>query len=142
MTEPPTVEIATTSTAFQLAPDHVPKLQNVIDRACGSRAMYDKKPIALPSVRDRGIERRLRHSDREGTADLAEHLLGPDADAVEVEPADRVRGEQVQVLTGEALALARDREGRDPLRPVVGGAREHAVDIRVEIGRASCRERV
>src|ERR1051326_4331946 len=47
MTEPPTVEIATTSTAFQLAPDNVPKLQNVIERACGSRAMYDKKPIAL-----------------------------------------------------------------------------------------------
>src|SRR4029079_6164216 len=44
---PPTVEIATISTAFQLAPDKVPKLQNVIERACGSRAMYDRNPIAL-----------------------------------------------------------------------------------------------
>ena len=39
MIVPATVEIATTSTAFQLAPDKVPKLQKVIERACGSRAM-------------------------------------------------------------------------------------------------------
>src|SRR5262249_60481460 len=47
MIEPKIVEIATICTAFQLAPDKVPKLQKVIERACGSRAMYDKNPIAL-----------------------------------------------------------------------------------------------
>src|ERR1043165_10049436 len=47
MIEPAIVETATISTAFQLAPDNVPKLQNVIERACGSRAMYDRNPIAL-----------------------------------------------------------------------------------------------
>src|ERR1044072_3890364 len=47
MSEPAIVESATISTAAQLAPDNVPKLQNVIERACGSRAMYERKPIAL-----------------------------------------------------------------------------------------------
>src|ERR1041384_8297694 len=47
MIDPRMVVNATISTAFQLAPDKVPKLQNVIDRACGSRAMYDRNPIAL-----------------------------------------------------------------------------------------------
>src|ERR1043165_10213306 len=47
MIDPRMVDNATISTAFQLAPDKVPKLQNVIERACGSRAMYDRNPIAL-----------------------------------------------------------------------------------------------
>src|SRR6476619_903902 len=41
------VEVVTIVTAFQFAPDKVPRLQKVIDRACGSRAMYDRNPIAL-----------------------------------------------------------------------------------------------
>src|SRR6185503_10083497 len=45
--DPSMVDTATISTDFQLAPDNVPKLQNVIERACGSRAMYDRNPIAL-----------------------------------------------------------------------------------------------
>ena len=82
---------------------------------------------------DSGVERGLRHPDREGAdarpeevervhrdrepaVEVAEHLVGLDADAVEVEAADRVRGEQVEALAGEALALARDGEGRDSLR--------------------------
>ena len=66
---------------------------------------------------------------REAAVDLAEHLVGLDADAVEVEPPDGVRREQLEALTREALALARDGERRDPLRAPVGGSREHAVDV-------------
>src|ERR1044071_9128496 len=47
MIDPRMVDNATISTAVQLAPDKVPKLQNVIERACGSRAIYDRNPIAL-----------------------------------------------------------------------------------------------
>ena len=82
-------------------------------------------------VRDGGVERRLRHPDAEGsdtrpeeierfhrdleaTVDLAEHLHGLDADAVEVEPPDRVRRDQLDCLARKPVALARDREGSDP----------------------------
>ena len=82
--------------------------------------------LALPRVGDGGVERRLRHADREGAdarpeevervhrhgeaaVELAEHLVGLDADAVELEAADRVRGEQVEVL---ARRGPRSRAGR------------------------------
>jgi hypothetical protein len=76
-------------------------------------------------VRDRGVERGLRHPDGEGAdagpkevervhrdrepaVEIAEHLVRLDADAVEVEAADRVRREQVEALARKTLALAWD----------------------------------
>ena len=56
------------------------------------------------------------HRDREAAADLAEQLLGTGADPVEVEAADRVRRDQLEVLAREAVGVARDGEGGDPLR--------------------------
>ncbi len=42
-----------------------------------------------------------------------------------------MRRQQVEVLAREALAVARDGEGRDPLRAALRGAREDAVDVRL-----------
>ena len=102
--------------------------------------------MPLLDVRDGGIEGRLRHADgesadarpeeiervhrhAEAVVDVAEHLLGCDRNAVEVEAADRMRREQLEGLAGEPLALARDDERGDPSRAAVGGAREDAVDV-------------
>ena len=102
--------------------------------------------LALRRVADGRVERGLCHPDAEGadarpeevecvhrdrktTADLSEHLLGPGRDAVEVEPADGVRCDELEMLAREPLTLARDRKGRDPLRAVVGGAGEDGVDV-------------
>ena len=46
------------------------------------------------------VERAHRH--REAAVDLAEHVVRDDPDAVEDEPADRVRGEHVETLAREA----------------------------------------
>ena len=64
------------------------------------------------------------HRDREAAADLSEHLLGPGRDAVEVEAADGVRCDELEVLAREALALARDRERGDALGALVRSARK------------------
>ena len=70
--------------------------------------------LATRRVRNRGVERGLRHADREGAdagpeeverlhgdakarVHLAEDLRLPDEDAVELEPADRVRREAAAV---------------------------------------------
>ena len=77
----------------------------------------------LGGVRDGGVERRLRHPDAEGpdarpeeierfhrdleaTVDLAEHLHGLDADAVEVEPADGC-GATSSIASPESPSLSR-----------------------------------
>src|SRR5215813_3397387 len=39
--------MVTIATAFQLALDKVHKHQKVIQRACGSRAIYDRNPIEI-----------------------------------------------------------------------------------------------
>ena len=44
--------------------------------------------------------------------DLAEHVVRGDPDAVEHEPADRVRGEHVEVLAGQARRRRRARRTR------------------------------
>ena len=71
------------------------------------------------------------HGDGKAAADLAQHLIGGGLDAVEVEAADRVRRDQLEVLAREALALARDRERGDALGALVRGAREDGVDVRL-----------
>src|SRR5215472_8812172 len=47
MANPIEIAAVINSTAFQLAPESVPRLQNVIERAWGSRAMYERKPTPL-----------------------------------------------------------------------------------------------
>ena len=64
------------------------------------------------------------HGDGKGAADLAQHLIGGGLDAVEVEAADRMRRDQLEMLAREALALPRDRERGDALGALVRGARE------------------
>src|SRR6266849_4905603 len=44
---PTMVTTARMITALQFAPESVPRFQNVIERACGSRAMYEKNPTPL-----------------------------------------------------------------------------------------------
>ena len=43
----PAALIVMMATDTQFAPERVPRFQNVIDRACGSRAMYERKPTPL-----------------------------------------------------------------------------------------------
>jgi hypothetical protein len=69
------------------------------------------------------------HRDREAAVGVAQHLDGLHSDAVEVEPADGMRRDQFERLPREAVAVARDGERGDPLRAVVGGAGEDAVDV-------------
>src|SRR5215813_3173959 len=47
MANPIEIAAVSSSTACQLAPESVPRLQKVIERACGSRAMYERKPTPL-----------------------------------------------------------------------------------------------
>src|SRR4029079_9068649 len=64
------------------------------------------------------------HGHREAAVDVPEYLPSVDAHAVEVEAADRMRGEQVEMPAGKPLALPRDRERGDPLRAAVRGSGE------------------
>ncbi len=80
---------------------------------------------------DAGAEQVQRpHRDAEAPVDLAEQIVRRDADAVEVERAERMRGEHVETLTREARSVARNRERRDAAgASACRGAGEHGVDV-------------
>ncbi len=69
------------------------------------------------------------HRHREPAADLAQDVGRGDPDPVEVQPPDRVRGQQVERFTGESVGVARHGEGGDAPGPVGPGPREHGVDV-------------
>ena len=56
----------------------------------------------------------VRIATRKPLAGLAEHVVGGHEDVVEPQRPDRVRGQQLLALAGQALAVARHRERRQP----------------------------
>ena len=90
-------------------------------RAAGPRPGWRRaRPGAMPTANAPTLGRNrssVRIATAEPLVDLAEHVVARDADPVEVERAERVRGDHVEPLAGEPGCVAGDRERGDPARP-------------------------
>src|ERR1044071_8489139 len=123
MRMPATVETATTSTARQLAPESVPRLQKVIERASGARAMEERNPRALIKrafsagpARDGAEAPDVNRSRLRVARDVGEDPDGAHEERVDREPRQQQRHD------GRAAVFARAREEEDEV------GREHPAE--------------
>src|SRR5262249_54775766 len=105
--------------------------QRVLSGLLVDQPATEQLPLLRPG--DAGVDRRLCHPDREGTdagteqvegahrdpealVALAEHVVSPDPDAVEVQRPDGMGRDHVELLAGQTGTVTGHSERGDPAR--------------------------